>query len=145
MDINNNLNNYNNSIDFGKKGKPVKVDRSIRMNVLATKVKEILLEQSERRIPENGKFGKVSMGFYVPDSDNMGILYAEYDPKDPKTQRILSVGVYHKNSDRITSNIVAKGTKKEILEYLKSQDNNEELIKTIDDLSAATDEYYASL
>jgi amidase/aspartyl-tRNA(Asn)/glutamyl-tRNA(Gln) amidotransferase subunit A len=83
MDVNNNLNSYNSSVNFGKKEKPVKVERSTRMNVLATKVKEILLEQSERRVPENGKFSKASMGFYVPDSDNMGILSVEYDPKDP--------------------------------------------------------------
>ena len=78
-------------------------------------------------------------------SDNKGLFYITHSAENPKDQRVLSVGVHHKNSDRMTSNILLKGTKEEILAYLKSEENTQTLIDTINHLSDKTDEYYSSL
>ena len=145
MNINNNTNNYNTSFKSINGDKPMTFDNNALMNTLMSKCKELLVEKGERQIPENGKFLKFSIGFEIPNSDNMGMFVVDYDPDEPKDKRILSVGVHHKNSDRLTSNIIAIGTKKEILEYLKTDNNTQSLVDIVDNLSEKTSEYYNSL
>ena len=120
-------------------------DRNTLMNTLMTKCKEELSSISELQLPENGKFLRLSLGFEIPQSDNMGMFIVDYDPDEPRNKRILSVGVHHKNSDRMVSNIVVNGTKKEILEYIKSQENTQELVDLVDELSKKTDDFHNSL
>ena len=85
------------------------------------------------------------MSFAVPDTDNKALLGIEYDETEPKTQRRLFVGVHHNNSDRLTRNYLLKGTKTEILEYLKDDSNQQSIIDSVNTLSKKTDEYYSSL
>lgn len=123
MNVNNHNNNYNTTFKTTNGENKVPLDKEAKMNILMDVCKKDLLEEGERMIPENGKFSKVIIGFYVPETNNMGMFKVEHDTKDPKTQRILSIGVYHKNSDRVISNILKVGTKKEILDYVKSKEN----------------------
>lgn len=145
MNVNNHNNNYNTSFKSTSGENKMPLDKEAKMNILMDVCKKDLLEEGERMIPENGKFSKVIIGYYVPETNNMGMLRVEHNPKDPKTQRILSIGVYHKNSDRVISNILKVGTKKEILDYVKSKESTQIFIDTTNALSDKTDEYYASL
>lgn len=145
MDINGNFNNYKTSFNGVEKKETKMFDKNRAMNVLVTTCKEELHKSAERKVPENGIFGKVSIAFGIPKSDNKGLFYITHSAENPKDQRVLSVGVHHKNSDRMTSNILLTGTKKEILEYLKSEENTQALIDTVNHLSDKTDEYYSSL
>ena len=145
MDVNNNFNNYKTSFN-GVEPKETKMfDKNKAMNVLMTTCKEELFKSSERKVPENGIFGKVSIAFVIPKSNNKGLFYITHSAENPKEQRVLSVGVHHKNSDRMTSNILLQGTKEEILAYLKSEQNTQTIIDTVNHLSDKTDEYYSSL
>lgn len=145
MDINSNFNNYKTSFSGVEKKENKMFDKNEAMNVLMTSCKDGLYNAAEKRVPENGIFGKVSLAFIIPQSDNKGLFYITHSAENPKDQRVLSVGVHHKNSDRMTSNILLKGTKEEILTYLKSEENTQTLIDTINHLSDKTDEYYSSL
>ena len=143
MNVNNNIQNY--SINFGKTDRQMEPSKDEKLTFVLEKCKEILFDASQRRMPENGKFSKFSIGFKVPETDNQGVLIVDFDANNPKDSRILSLGVHHKNSDRLISNILKTGTKQEILEYLNCNDNLAELIKTTNHLSDKTDEYYSSL
>lgn len=145
MNVNNNNNIYNTSFKSTSGENEMSLDKNADMILLMDLCTKDLSEKGERMIPENGKFSKVMVGFYVPNSNNKGMFKVEHDTEDPKTQRILSIGVYHKNSDRVISNILKVGTKKEILDYVKSKENTQVFIDTINALSEKTDEYYASL
>lgn len=145
MDVNNNYNNYKTSFSGVEKKETKMFDKNRAMNVLMTSCKEGLYNEAERNVPENGIFGKVSVAFIIPKSNNEGLFYVTHSAENPKDQRVLSVGVHHKNSDRMTSNILLTGTKEEILEYLKSEENTQALIDTVNHLSDKTDEYYSSL
>ena len=145
MEVNNNFNNYKTSFGKVEKKEAKMFDKNEAMNVLMTSCKEGLFNAAELKVPENGIFGKVSVAFVIPESTNKGLFYITHSAENPKDQRVLSVGVHHKNSDRMTSNILLKGTKAEILEYLKSEENTQTLIDTVNHLSDKTDEYYASL
>ena len=146
MNVNNNNLNINNASFKSNSGeKPMTFERNTLMNTLMTKCKEELSSIGELQLPENGKFLRLSLGFEIPQSDNMGMFIVDYDPDEPRNKRILSVGVHHKNSDRMVSNIVANGTKKEILEYIKSQENTQELVDLVDELSKKTDDFHNSL
>lgn len=145
MDINNNFNNYKASFSGIEKKENKMFDKNKAMNILMTSCKEGLYNAAERKVPQNGIFSKISVAFEIPKSNNEGLLYITHSAEDPKTQRVLSVGVHHKNSDRMISNILLKGTKEEILANLSSKENTQELVNIVNHLSDKTDEYYASL
>lgn len=144
MQINNNNNNFNTNFSANK-DKPKVLTYEQKMNILVPKTKEVLAETSEMQVPENGLFRKVFVSFSVPDTHNKAILGIEYDENEPKTQRRLFVGVHHENRDAMVKNYILKGTKAEILEYLKDTSNQQDLINTVNMLSDKADEYYASL
>lgn len=145
MNINNNFNNYDTSFNGIEKKEQKVFNMNEAMTVLMNACKDMLGNAAERKVPENGIFGKVSVAFGIPKSNNSGLFYITHSGEDPKTQRVLSVGVHHKNSDRMISNILAKGTKEEILAYLKSEENTQEIIDIVTNLSAKIDDYYSSL
>lgn len=144
MQINNN-NNFNTNFSKANKDKPKVLTYEQKMNILVPKTKEVLADTVQKQVPENGLFRKVFVTFSVPDTNNKAVLGLEYDENEPKTQRRLFVGVHHENRDAMVKNYILKGTKSEILEYLKDGSNQQKLIDTVNTLSAKTDEYYASL
>ena len=145
MEVNNNFNNYKTSFGKVEKKEAKMFDKNEAMNVLIESCKEGLCNAAELKVPENGIFGKVSVAFVIPETNNKGLFYITHSSENPKDQRILSVGVHHKNSDRMISNILLKGTKEEILAYLKSEENTQLLMDVVEHLSNKTDEYYSSL
>lgn len=149
MDIkpttNNHYTEFNKKLLNKSKELPTMLSYEQKMNILVPKTKEVLAETAEKQVPENGLFRKVFVSFSVPDTDNKALLGIEYDEAEPKTQRRLFVGVHHNNSDRLTQNYLLKGTKAEIIEYLKDGSNQQSIIESVTNLSKKTDEYYASL
>ncbi len=115
------------------------------MNILVPKAYNILGQRAEREVPENGKFRRIFVAFDVPDTQNEALISIENDANEPNDMRRLIIGVHRLNSDRITSNYIFKGTKKEILEYLKNPEIKSEFTKTVYSLSKSVDEYYSSL
>ena len=145
MEINNYFNKFNTNFSKTDKGSAKMYTYDEKMNILVQKTKEVLADNAEKQVPENGLFRKVFVSFDVPDSDNTAMIGVEYDEDEPKTQRRLFVGVHHTNSDRLTRNYLLKGTKEEILAFLKDTSNQEDIIKTVNHLSQKTNEYYSSL
>ena len=111
--------------------------------VVVPKVHEFFSDMVEKQVPENGLFRKITLSFEVPDTNNIGVYSIEYDHKNPKVQRYLTLGVHHKNSDRLVSNIILKGTKQEILDYIKSHENQTKTIEMSKELSDKVDEFYS--
>lgn len=142
--INNNF-KFNTSFKSINKDKPTMQENKLLTDALVSKTREFLADRTEKEIPENGLFRKIFVAFDVPETNNEALLLLEMDGEEPRTQRRLSIGVHHKNADRLTSNYVLKGTKKEIIEYLKDFSNQQFIIDTVKDLSDKTDEYYSSL
>ncbi|MBQ4122731.1 hypothetical protein IJD44_03285 [bacterium] len=145
MRINNKFNNYKTSFNGIDKKETKMTEKNEDMKFLLNACKEGLHNAAELKVPENGQFGRVSVGFVIPDSNNKGLLYITHSEENPKTQRLLSVGVHHKNSDRVISNLLLDGNKQEILEYLKSEENTQSIVDIINGLSDKTDEFYSSL
>ncbi len=144
-------NNYNN-LDTGKifftgvkKDSNVETDKNAVFKKIVRTSNEIIASSAERQVPENGKFKPVSVGYHIPGSQNMAKVIVECDGEEPKTQRRIRVGVHHQDRDRLTSNYIYKGTKKEVLEYLSDEKNLAQFIETIKKLAAETDKYYSNL
>lgn len=142
----NNFNVYNKSFsgsNMDKKEPPLTVEQM--NNVVMPKCREILIENGERRIPEIGPFSKFSLQFNVPGAPQYeGTLIVDFDTQDVK-KRILQVGVHHQNSDRLFSHMLINGTKKELLDYLKNDDNQKDIIDSVQALSKEADKYYSKL
>lgn len=145
MNINNNYNNYNSSFSGIDKDKIPMLSNDEKTNLLIEKSRDILYQRAEREVPENGKFIRVFVAFDIPETQNEALMIVEPDAIDPKINRRFSIGVHRQNSDRLTSNYIFKGSKKEILDYLKNNDNQSELYKIVTDLSKSVDDYYSSL
>lgn len=143
--INSKFNSYNPSFSKTDKDKSVMLNKDEKMKILVPTTKEVLTDIAEKEVPENGQFRKVFVSFDIPNSTNEAKLIIEQDETEPKTQRRLSVGVHHQNSDRLISNYLLKGTKKEIIDFLKDDNNNQEIIDAVNILSSKTDDYYSSL
>lgn len=146
MKINNHFNNLKTQMtNKTLKGKAMDGELNNFKSMVFPKVCELLNDTAEREVPENGMFRRVLVAYDIPDSQtNEGFLDIAHHPKD-KDKRVLSSNVHHKNSDRIFSNIIKIGTKKEIIDYLKNDKNHEELINSALELSQKADEYYSSL
>lgn len=99
-----------------------------------------IVENAEFQLAENGKCAPYV--FYLNDSSSQNrIRYAiEYDPNEPKEQRIFSVGVSKLYNDKMAQVFLFKGTKKEILEYLNSEVAQDEIYETILKLSNKIEE-----
>ena len=134
---------YNNTIFTGlKKENPKMQNKEEQTEFVIGVVLEAMAKRIEYEVPENGKFNKLSVSCNVPETSNKAMLAIECDALEPKNSRRLSVGVRRKTSDRVISNYILKGTKKEILDYVKNPDNREEIIKTVNNLSESVDNYY---
>ena len=143
--INNNLKNVN--INSNNTAGKVKSENEEMLDFAVKMCSEKLLESSERRVPEYNKFAPHSIAFYIPGTSNIAEITVKQDEENYKTQRRVLVGVHHKNSDVLISNYLFKGTKKEVLEYIKtlSGERLNELTKVIKELSEESDKYHSSL
>ncbi len=145
MNINNNYNNFNAPSFEANKDNFSMLDKEKKTDSLLEKGRSILYKRAEREVPENGKFRKIFVAFDIPETQNEALISIEHDAVSPEVNRRLSVGVHRQNSDRITSNYLFKGTKREVLDYINNKDNQAELHKTINNLSKSVDDYYSSL
>ncbi len=145
MDVNNNKNHYNTSFSSIPDGKKEIMDKDEKMEILIPKASNLLANRAEREVPENGKFRKIFVAFDIPDTQNEALISFEHDEIDPKNMRRISIGVHRLGSDRITSNYIIKGTKNELIEYLKKIEFKKEFKDTVNLLSDSVDEYYSSL
>lgn len=127
------------------KGNSPMPDRDEIIKKLTNMAVSYLKDVSERAVPENGKFTNSFVTIELPESQNIALISIEPSAKEPKTQRILLVGVHNKHSDRIFSNYMFTGTKKEVLDYIDGGKNNSEIIESINTLSKKADDFYSSL
>lgn len=116
-----------------------------KLQLLVGRACEVMAGRVENEVPENGKFAPLSVSWNLPGSLNRAMLAVEADALNPKDSRRLSVGVTRAGSDKVRQGYILKGTKKEILEFVKDPKNQEEIIKTARQLSDSTDEYYSEL
>ena len=137
--------NYTPQYSGINKGNLEMLSKDEKMQILIPKCSEVLTQRAEKEVPENGKFRKIFVAFDIPDTKNEALITIEADAKDYKNQRRVSIGVHHQNSDRVVSNYMFKGTKQEIIDYLKDSKNFPEFTQTVNELSTAIDDYYASL
>ncbi len=140
-----NFNKYQNSFSKLSKGSDEMINNDVVFKKIVMSSNKLLSDISERQVPENGQFKSVSIDYNIPDSTNMAKVTIECDKEYPKTQRRISVGVHHQDRDRLISNYMFKGTKKEVLAYLTDEKNQTEFFNTIKKLSEKTDEYYENL
>lgn len=137
--------NYTQQYSGINKGNLEMLSKDEKMQILIPKCSDVLVQRAEKEVPENGKFRKIFVAFDIPETTNEALITIEADAKDYKNQRRVSIGVHHQNSDRVISNYMFKGTKQEIIEYLKDNNNFPEFTQIVNELSTAVDDYYASL
>ena len=101
-----------------------------------------LIKDAERMVPENGKYTPLSAYIEVTKKNNTARIAIEHDPINPKTQRVLNIGVYKNGTDKIHSRYPISGTKKEIINYLSSKDAPAEIYKHIKELSDKVDKSF---
>ena len=144
MNINNNFSFYTNFGSKSVRGKATQNmgDSEFNIHQFLGKCCNRLLER-EREVPENGKFKPISIAFDIPKTRNEASLKIDYDGVNPKDGRILKLDVRRNGTSRLFSHHIIYGTRKEIMNYLKSPDLDE-LGKYVDNLSKAVDDYYSS-
>ena len=143
MNIKNNFIKYNSSCTGLQKEKIKMPIEENELNILTSKMREVLLQRIEKELPENGKFAPISVSYTMPETQNKIKIIAEYDPIEPKEQRRLLLSSYRLGSDRMVSSYILKGTKKELMDYIKQDESQNKIIKIADELSKSVDEYYS--
>ena len=145
MIVNNNQNAKINSINKGEQNtvdKNIDLEKSMLNLVLGCK--EHLFERAQREMPQNGKFSKFGTVIDIPKTNNQAVFTINYDYENPRSERVLTLGVRHKNSDRMILNLMFSGTKEEILQKLSSKDDIQEFVSVIQKLSKEVDEYHSA-
>ena len=143
MNIKNNFIKYNSSFTGLQKEKIKMPIEENELNILTSKMREVLLQRIEKELPENGKFAPISVSYTMPETQNKIKIIAEYDPIEPKEQRRLLLSSYRLGSDRMVSSYILKGTKKELMDYIKQDESQNKIIKIADELSKSVNEYYS--
>ncbi len=143
--IGNNYYKYDPKAPAPERGSLDMLSKEEKMDILVPKCSDLLTKRAEREVPENGKFRRIFVAFEIPETQNETLFSIEPDAKDFKDIRRMSIAVHRKNSDRIISNYMFKGTKEEVLNYLKDEKNYAEFKQTVNSLSNSVDEYYSSL
>ena len=143
--IGNNYYKYDPKAPAPERGSLDMLSKEEKMDILVPKCSDLLTKRAEREVPENGKFHRIFVAFEIPETQNETLFSIEPDAKDFKDIRRMSIAVHRKNSDRIISNYMFKGTKEEVLNYLKDEKNYAEFKQTVNSLSNSVDEYYSSL
>jgi len=140
--VNSKINSKNNNMKNEQKN-----ENDEMLNFALKMCSQKIAESAERCVPEYNKFSSHSIAFLIPGTSNVAEIIIKQDEKEYKNQRRVLLGVHHKNSDAIVSNYVFKGTKKEVLEYLKSLSSEkfEETIELIKNLSKESDDYHSRL
>ena len=114
-------------------------------NTILPKCRECMIKDVGNLVPVYGSFKKVGVICNVPEtSEYEAVLIADYIPNEPKS-RTLQIGVKHKSSDRLFSHLLLKDSKDKIIEYLKDDNKQDEIINSIETLTKQADEYYSSL
>ena len=129
------------------KGRNIYMDARKDKNIglFATNGAKILAKKAQFEVPENGKFSKVGIIFNIPNTQNLAHYNIEYDELEPTNTRRFSIGATRKGSDRLTSAYLIKGTKQEIIDFLKNEDNYTKFQETLKQVSKETDDYFSSL
>ena len=138
------INNFqiNNNLYLDKtKGKELDTNDNKILKLVSNCVENIQ-EKAEREVPENGKFTKLLVGFDIPESQNEAFIGIEHDEINPKDTRRVAIHARRQNTDKIFSNYIFKGTKKEILEYFKAPERKEEIYEIVKNLSSKVDSSY---
>lgn len=104
-----------------------------KMRQLFQKVAEVLVEHAQARVPETGSFRKVGVDAEIRDEDWECTLGIE-ESYLSDTERRVTLGVHQKNSDRLVSNYLFRGTKQEVLNWLASPEALPQIIEACDHL-----------
>ena len=108
-----------------------------KIHMISVKMMELLLEASQKRVPENGKFSKFSLTMQFPDERYFGTITVDFG-SNPRTERTVAVGVYPAASNRMVSNYVFWGTKKELLTWFSDSETADELANSFIHLREVT-------
>lgn len=114
------------------------------IDIFAVNAAEILSNKAEYDVPENGKFRTSEIIFEIPGTQNQGHYFIEFDVLEPKESRRFSIGASRKGSDRLTSIQLKKGTKKEILSFLRDENNSQQFKDALREVSRSCDDYFSS-
>lgn len=140
--------NYNNNMDVNLYRKQVldelaKMTDEEKISLFSKNAALMLAQKAEYDVPENGQFLKSELTFDIPSTQNEAHYFIACDPIEPKNQRRFFIGTTRTGSDRLTSVQLKKGTKKEILEFLKDEKNAQLFKEALMETSNSTDEYFS--
>ena len=91
---------------------------------MLARVQKVAIE----RIPQQGRFNKISIRFPCPDEHFLGLLFI--DPHPDNTKRVAMASVYRAGTDRMASNYIFFENTQEVLDWLGSEKNVSELTET---------------
>lgn len=98
-----------------------------KMNKLIRKTLEAMTLSVQKNVPQQGAFRQVGVRYQYPGNRFKGMLYVEEDRLQAGSCRLVAA-MYRIGEDRQVSNYLMKGTKEEILDYLKAEKTVSELI-----------------
>lgn len=124
MNVKNPFFNYNNNkIDF--KGIDKEVD-SKTLKDCADKTVQILCDRAEREVSDYGTFSVVEEKFICPENKDTFTVFIKPDDEDKKV-RYLNIGIEVPASDRMYQAMLSHGSKKDILDFLKSDECSDKI------------------
>ena len=115
-------------------------DKRKKLNILYETVMKQLVQAAREEMPETGTFRRITVVGYCKGSPLRSILGIE-ESYSSETQRYITFGMYREGEDRITSNYLFKGTKQEVLAWLETPENREQVIDAYEHLEDKAKEW----
>ena len=103
---------------------------------------QAVVDYVNENMAEEGRFEGFAYGFDLPFTENHMKYQFMADALSPEKSRRIAVGVFREGTDRLTSHYVFKGTKAEIIDFLKSEEGKEQIYASVIELSDKTDDYW---
>ena len=115
------VNNYS-AVNFKGINKVHKYTDEEKMEILTKASIDEMKKRVEYEVPEYGHFRAIEQIFDIPGSVNEAYFTVQHNSTAPKDKRSLYIGVRKPRTNKNAANLMADGSKKEIMQGLDKLD-----------------------
>lgn len=112
-----------------------------KLDILIPKGMAVLREHVRQKMPETGRFQRVFVIFAYPGTGYEALLWVEHNVSEQGGNGRLTAAMREAGSDKVVQHYITKGTKDELMRWLNTSANGEELRSSYAQLKCSVDRF----
>ncbi len=112
-----------------------------KLDILIPKGMALLSDCVRQKMPETGRFQRILVIFDYPGTGYQALLWVEHNVSEQGGNGRLTAGMREAGCDKVVQHYIAKGTKEDLIQWLSTPDNGEELRSSYAQLKNSVDRF----